>query len=505
VAAETGVTQQTRRLAATVFGAASYTYLPFDVPPGVSRVDIRLTPPRLARVGIGLFDARGSGFGSSGFRGIYPSDRYEFFVAADTASEGFLPGPMDAGTWTVILTVFAAPVRTEVSVSVTLTFGPPPAQPYRPGPLPGVVLDVPGWYRTDLHCHGPASTDAWASGSALDPAGWARVCRQYGLDAVALTDHNVVSQNLDLASAAGEDVLLLAGEEVTDWFHGHATVSGLEPMQWLDWRLSPFGLPLPQRGGRLAEFLRLAEEMGAYVSAAHPFRPGSGWQFLAEAAVLPVARVGGFEVWNSGWGPDDETALLTWDRMLRRGWRVWANGGSDLHGTVNSSGRVAGQPTTVVYADALAKAPIVAALRAGRSFVTAAPDGVEIYLTARTADHRQADFVGGTLWAAAGDEVLAQAQVRAGAGGRLRLLGHRGLIAERVLRGDDESVSVPVRVPAGGGFVRAEVRPADHRWRMEAFTNPILLRVGERPAGDPPVQVAPPPPVPGPRRRLPPA
>jgi hypothetical protein len=492
-------------LHATVFGV-SYRYLPFEVPPGIARIDIGMTSGSLARVGLGLFDARGCHFSSPGFRGVYGSERHEFFVAADSASEGFLPGPIDPGTWWVLVPVFLAPLPTRLTVTVTLTPG-SAVPPYLPGPAIGTVLDAPGWYRTDLHCHTPASTDAWAGGTALDPAGWARTCRTIGLDAVALTDHNVVSQNLDLAesaAAAGDDVLLMAGEEMTDWFHGHATVAGIEPMQWLDWRLSPFGLPLPERGARVAEFLRRAEEMGAYVAAAHPFRLGLAWQFLAESVVRPDARIGGLEVWGGPWGADDELSLRAWDWMLRRGWRVWANGGSDLHGIVNPDGLLAGLPTTVVYAEALSQPAVVAALRAGRSFVTRRPDGVEIYLTARTPDRRQAQPVGGTVWAGAGDPVVIEARVRGGGGCRLQLLGESGPLARCWLDGDDETVTLDARLPAGGGFVRAEVRSGPGGWApMEALTNPVLLRVGNPPPGEPPVRVAPPLPLPGPRRTVP--
>jgi hypothetical protein len=61
-------------------------------------------------------------------------------------------------------------------------------------------------------------------------------------------------------------------------------------------------------------------------------------------------------------------------------------------------------------------------------------------------------------------------------------------------------------MPAGGGYVRAEVRAGSGAWApMEALTNPVLLRVGNPPPGEPPVRVAPPPPLPGPRRAVPPA
>ncbi len=59
-----------------------------------------------------------------------------------------------------------------------------------------------------------------------------------------------------------------------------------------------------------------------------------------------------------------------------------ANGGSDLHGTVNSFGFEAGEPTTVVYAERLETRALVDALRQGRCFITRRPDGGELYLSA---------------------------------------------------------------------------------------------------------------------------
>ena len=57
--------------------------------------------PPGAKLGAGLFDARGTAYQSPGFRGIYGEERSAFFVAADAASQSFLPGPMDPGRWTV--------------------------------------------------------------------------------------------------------------------------------------------------------------------------------------------------------------------------------------------------------------------------------------------------------------------------------------------------------------------------------------------------------------------
>ena len=486
-------------------GERTYAYLPFEVPPGTARLDAWLTAEDpAARLGLGVFDERGPGYQSPGFRGVYGSERSAFFLSAGDASEGFLPGPVRPGTWTIVVPVFAALRPTLVTVSVELTAG-PEGLPFRPEPEPGTVVDRPGWYRGDLHCHTPASSDAWGTGSALSPAEWAESCRREGLDFVAVTDHNVVGQNLSLARDAGPDVLLLAGEEMTNWVYGHATVSGLQVGDWLDWRQAPVGRALPEHGARLPEFLRLARQMGAYVSAAHPSSTAP-WRFDAE---VEGDRPDGFEVWTGPFQHDDEQSLRAWDAMLQRGERVVANGGSDLHGRRNEHGYRVGTPTTVVYAAALSKAAVVAALRAGRCFVTRRPDDVECYLTARRAQRSAA--VGGTLWGGPGEEVEISALVRGGRGMRL-LLWSDGRALETVPLADDvETVTVSVRIPERGTYVRAEVRGRERRdpgrplafeLDMECLTNPVWLAVGDAPGGRSEV-AAPPPDREGPRRRTP--
>ncbi len=494
----------TTTLTATVFGTAWYKRLPFTVPPGVHRIEVAMTKSSSrSALGIGLFDESGAGYQSGGFRGIFGEERSAFFVSTSAASEGFVPGPISAGTWTVLIPVFRALVPTRVTVTVRMSFD-PEGPAFAPGPLPGVVVDAPGWYRGDLHCHTSASSDAWASGSALSPAEWAHACRRHGLDFVAMTDHNVISQNYFLARDAGADVLLIAGEEMTNWFHGHATVSGLDVGQWLDFRQSPAGMPLPTGGGRIADALALAEEMGAYVAAAHPMAGPLGWQFLPEAVLRRQARTEGFEVWTGPWQRDDEASLAAWDRMLRHGWRTVANGGSDLHGLDNDQGFAVGKPTTVVHAPRLAQADVIEAVRSGRCFVTRSPDGVELYLTA--ARPGQETYVGGQVYGAVGDPVTVRVRVRRGAGTRLVLIAQGRKVHTQQLDGDDVTAEVSVRIPRRGGYVRAEVRgstrphptnPRAGELDMEAFTNPIWLVVGDPPPGyvaeqaPPPARVGP--------------
>jgi hypothetical protein len=480
------------------------------VPAGIARIDVRIDKSGNAKTGLGLFDARGAHFATlgrpNGFRGIYGEERGEFSVAADRASQSFLPGPMDAGTWTVVVPVFAAPVPTPYTVTVTLHDG--PALPVRrPGPEVGVVVDAPGWYRGDLHAHTPESSDAWKSGSAMSPAQWADACRRIGLDFLALTDHNVISQNLALRRDAGEDVLLMAGEEMTNWAHGHATISGIEPGEWFDWRQRPAGVPVdPEHEGTIQEFLQAVRASGAYVSAAHPLGAHLSWQFFADAERDAAARTDGIEVWTGPFQPDDEAAVRAWDEMLRQGQRVVANGGSDLHGVDNNEGFVAGTPTTVVHAERLAKRDVVAALRAGRSFVTRRPDGVELYLTA-TGPGGQRQIMGGEVRGASDDVVGVELLVRRAAGMTLVLLRDGLPVLRRTLASDDETVQAQQPIGAGG-YLRAEVRSAPEaeptniragRLDMEALTNPVWLVVGDA-ATAPAADLTRGPDQPGPRR-----
>lgn len=490
----------TLTLTTTVGGVLSgYPTLPFDVPSGATRIDVSMTKSDAnAKLGIGLFDARGAHYQSEGFRGIYGEERAEFFVSTAAASDGFVPGPMPAGRWHVMIPVFAAPITT-VTVTVRIGFEPQGA-PFRAGRPCGVVVDRPGWYRGDLHCHTTASSDAWGSGSAMTPAEWAAAGRAIGMDYLSMTDHNVTTQNHFLADDAGDDMLLMAGEEMTNWAHGHATVSGIDVGAWLDFRQKPDPLPLPAGHARIDEFIAAVDAMGAYTAAAHPSGLHLAWQFTEEGIAEPRRRTHGWEVWTGPWTPDDDMSLVTWDRMLSLGQRVVANGGSDLHGVQNTGGFVLGTPTTVVYADRLSTDGIVAGLKAGRVFVTRRPDGVEVYPEV-THSGRTAGM-GGEVFGDVGDLVRVAVRVRGAAGMRVTTKGKDGLVLDwRVLRTDDEVVELTTPIPLGGGYVRVEVRgeASGSEGSMEAISNPVHLVVGEAPAGS----VSSPLPVPespGPRR-----
>lgn len=499
-------------------GTGTYNYHTFTMPAGVNKLDVALTKttspmPTYNNVGLGIFDPRGSQYATkdapNGFRGIFGQERSAFTITPATATNAFIPGPLTPGTWTLVVPIFmVGPQPLTYTITATMTYGEQPTA-FVYGAEVDLVRDTPGWYRGDLHCHTQASSDALSSGSAMLPADWAKTCQRIGLNFVALTDHNVVNQNFALAAAAaGTEVLVMAGEEMTNWFWGHATVSGISPGDWLDWRQLP-GEQYDAQAmndpttGRIQDFISHARSLGAFIAAAHPLGATLAWRFFGDAAADPAARTDSLEVWTGPFQPDDQASVNTWDSQLQAGQRIVANGGSDLHRVVNSGNTMAGTPTTVVFAAALGKQQVIAALRAGRSFITRLPMGAEAYLSVTNATGDQRQIMGGTVYGAASDLLTVTVDVRRAVGFRLDLIRDGAVFSTTMLTDPDQTVSTTT--PMGpGGYVRAELHsgtpqvdptnPTAGRLDMEALTNPVWLQLGAVPVGTVRDGTQPPPP-----------
>src|ERR671939_1214790 len=84
-----------------------YVHVPFDVPPGVRALHVRYdyseripSDPRLGggnTLDIGLFDPRGIGPSSPGFRGWSGSHKLAFSLTERWATPPYSPGPLLAG------------------------------------------------------------------------------------------------------------------------------------------------------------------------------------------------------------------------------------------------------------------------------------------------------------------------------------------------------------------------------------------------------------------------
>ena len=449
--------------------ASDYVLLPFEVPPGVARLEVRYVfegqgrPDSPNVIDMGLFDPRGADFlRAEGFRGWSGSARSEAILTPRSATPGYLPGPLFPGRWHVILGLYRiAPQGCACRVIVEaseeegeLPHPPPPHIGGSPSPTAPAGDGEAGWLRGDLQSHSHHSDAPGSLEDLIESA------RRRGLDFLAVTEHNTVSHLPYLQAWSRPDLLLIPGEEVTTYY-GHMNAWGIS--HWLDFQC------------RTAEQLRAvidaAHAMGALVSINHPKTDGPPWEYPTD---LPVDAV---EAWPGPWPLRNRESLAFWDRLLRAGHRVTAVGGSDKHQDRPGEGTPfyqVGHPTTWVYAAARTVPAILAAIRSGRVVITADVDAPWLELTAERRDRR---------WMV-GDEappgpLRIRCVVREGKGLYLRLLSRLG---EQAFLAIDRSpfewtTELDLRPH---GYVRAELRGVRHFEEetpddlpMVAMTNPI--------------------------------
>ncbi|GAA3298042.1 CehA/McbA family metallohydrolase [Dactylosporangium vinaceum] len=409
-----------------------WAYLPVDVPPGVNRITVRTWHERFSVLGPARNVLDLGIFGPDGFRGWSGGARDGFTVAAGDATPGYLPGPITPGRWSVAFgPVVLNPFGMRWRARVTLEHGDDEPVEHPLGPAERTNRSRVGWYRGDLHLH------TVHSDGVREPGELAAEAARAGLDFVASTEHNTSSAHRAWAGGPADGPLVIPGEEVTTR-HGHWLALGLRPGAWVDWRYGP-------KDGRFPGEADRVREAGGLVVAAHPAvpMPGCAWEF-------GFSDVDAIEVWNGAWSVDDEVALRIWHRLLRRGRRIVAVGGSDSH----APHQPVGHPQTVVLAGALAPEALIAGLRRGRAYI-AESSAVALELRAQGAS--------------------VEATVTGAPNATLSLITERGRIARG--RGRVEAQA------AGCRFVRAEVR---HRYtrRMVALSNPIWLTPPEDGADD---------------------
>ena len=220
----------------------TYIELPFEVPEGVTRVSIETSYTEREKhttIDLGLFDGER-------FRGWSGGNKSSFTVSETDATPSYLPGPVRPGWWKLVLGVpgIREGVRSEFTANIYFA---------RAGNLPGVstfseipLRDSPAWYRGDLHMH-----DAHSDGSCLSQSGKKVPCPLYktvetaaqrGLDFIAISDHNTISQFDAMRELQPyfDHLLLLPAREITT-FQGHANVFGTT--EFIDFRLTSSYVP----------------------------------------------------------------------------------------------------------------------------------------------------------------------------------------------------------------------------------------------------------------------
>ena len=358
-------------LTGQVVGADHQTYKPvtFEVPPGVTRLTVAFDytgKDQKTVIDIGLMDPKR-------FRGWSGGNKRVFSLSAEDATMSYLPGPLPAGRWTLLLGVpnarpgSVASYEARIFLDRSSGAGGLPTAPVSPGP---------GWYRGDLHMHtGHSDGSCQAQSGARVPCPvyrTAEAATARGLDFIAITDHNTTSQFEAMAELqpAFDKLLLIPGREITT-FQGHANVFG--PTAFIDFRLGDPAVPdVGTLGG-------LVEAAGGLLSINHPSAPsgeacmGCGWTApdtdYGKVQAIEVANGGSERAQGGAEGPLSGVAF--WQAQLNAGHRITAIGGSDNHdaGLDRDIASAIGRPTTVVYADALSTPGLLAGLKAGRVFI----------------------------------------------------------------------------------------------------------------------------------------
>ncbi|MBX3083893.1 MAG: PHP domain-containing protein [Anaerolineae bacterium] len=439
----------------------TYINVPFEVPPQIGRIDVSYSygdsissDPTLVggnTVDIGIIDPRGGQFMTQGFRGWSGSARKQFYVAYDSATPGYMPGPLQAGTWAICLGAYkVAPQGCAVRIEVQLTPA-TTAQPDSPPLLPVRTTanrppNVDHWYKGELHCHTVNSDGDSTTAEVI------QIAEALGLDFLAITDHNNRSQLVNLARAETA-LTLIPGYEVTTYY-GHWNIWGNG--DWIDFRV--------QSPADLQQAIDTAAAQGYLVSCNHPRPYGPDWAFPQVEGYATV------EIWNGPWELLNERCLAFWEARLKQGKHLVAVGGSDFHFSKQPHDAQLAHPTNYIYCPEVPSAAnLLKHLRAGHAFVTEAPDGPRLELHLGTA-------MMGDTWI--GTELPAvKLIVRGGARSEAQLWTADGIAASFPIREDEQIVEYHLS-NLDCRYIRAQLVDT-MTGNCRAITNPIYLQGGE--------------------------
>jgi hypothetical protein len=311
------------------------------------------------------------------------------------------------------------------------------------------------WYRGDSHVH-----SVYSDGE-LTPEELAAAAQAAGLDFIATTEHNTTAAHSAWRELAGDQLLVILGEEVTTRT-GHWLALGLRPGQLVDWQYRA-------RDEKIDEQLDRVHEVGGLCVAAHPHAPYPSGVFMY--------RYQGFdavEVWNGlwtsdrPWNADNAAALAEWGRALTVGvcegnWRP-AIGNSDTHLT----GQI-GIPRTVVRAEELSVDAILDGIRSGRSWIA---ESAEVDLSFTASAGGASAGIGESLQAG-NDPVTVRVKAKGVPSGVVTFHTDRGAVHRAPLASEGAGCLDWHTNAEESQFVRVEVRHPDGR--MAALTNPILI------------------------------
>ena len=152
----------------------------------------------------------------------------------------------------------------------------------------------------------------------LSPSEISKEAEKMGVDYVAITDHNLVS---DISGFNN----LIQGEE---WgqMKGHANFTFLKKS--IDPECGFYAGKEPDKPNNFKSAAKIAKENGAFVSINHPFKEkADSWKWGDSSVDLCNA----IEIWNGSWSRENEKSLEYWQFLLTAGKKILCMAGSDFH------------------------------------------------------------------------------------------------------------------------------------------------------------------------------
>jgi hypothetical protein len=341
----------------------TYVEVPFEVPAGTKQINVNFDYDRSNRttIDLGLLDP-------NGFRGWSGGNKREFTISANSATASYSAGPITPGTWHVLLGVPNIREGQTADYDIQLTLS------CDTGPSSEPITSDRGraWYVGELHSH-----TGHSDGSCENTAQETVLCPTFrnietaanrGLDFIAITDHNSVSQNAnnEILQSYFTKTLLIPGREVTT-FYGHANVFGTT--EFIDFRLNK------RQPNKFDFLLDQVDSLAGLFSINHPGSP-SGEDCMGCGWVLENTdynRVTTMEIVNAGFVdiPRGRAHIDFWHQRLNAGYKITGIGGSDSHlaNRQTSLPSAIGNPSTWVYAEHLSVLDILNGIRTGNVFI----------------------------------------------------------------------------------------------------------------------------------------
>jgi hypothetical protein len=444
-----------------------HTYIekPFLLPDGVKRLRVEFFykgKEQRTTIDIGVMDP-------VRFRGWSGGARNVFIISAEDATPGYLPGVLPGGKWKLLLGIpnirkgvvseYEARIYIETKTGVT-AFSDKPAS------------TEAGWYRGDLHMHSGNS-----DGKCASQLGHEVPCPVYkvvetavdkGLDFIAVTDHNTISQAdaLRELQPAFDKLLLVPGREITT-FYGHANVFGLT--DFIDFRMTSPSYAAAKK------WMTAVNNSGGIISINHPGLPsgedcmGCGWQIenIPDKVITAVEVLNGSSMKRSIEGPIEGWDL--WHKLLNSGQHVTAIGGSDDHRAATI-----GTPTTVIYMKELSVQGVIDGIRSGRVFIDV--EGNKSHFLDLWANGREDTvFMGGVLRVAPSDTISLTANVKGVSGGKIEFVIDGKLHSDlnREIVSNDEKIRVEWETDDHRHSIYIRVRSKEEK--LVLVGNPIYI------------------------------